>query len=363
MPSTILKTHGFPGCDTVVQLGEDRKNTPVTLLQLTDMQIIDAAQRRTPDRLRVDEINAWPPEQFDALCGDHIRSLVAQTEPDMLFLTGDLVYGSFDDAGTSFRWFCDFMESLGLPWAPVFGNHDNETQMGVAWQCELFEACPHCLFRRGNVTGNGNYTVGIAAGDTLLRVLYMTDSNGCGASADPEVERRAGIYPDQLTRIRKSYGQITASQGHPVPGFMAFHIPTVQFREAELAAGYRTQEREFYTIGVGVPARAGEFGSCLETYRPMDIPGFGEMVRDCAIDGVFVGHCHSINTCIRHEGVRWVFGLKTGQYDYHIVGQLGGTTVTLSGADFQVAHVPALVPLAPYPGGAPMFRHLFAANE
>lgn len=49
----------FPGCDFVIQLGEQRKNTPIKLLQLTDMQVIDAQQRRTPDRIRSDEIAAW----------------------------------------------------------------------------------------------------------------------------------------------------------------------------------------------------------------------------------------------------------------------------------------------------------------
>ncbi len=93
----------------------------------------------------------------DAECYGHIRSLVAQTNPDLIFITGDVVYGEFDDSGRSLEQFCAFMNGLCIPWAPVFGNHDNESARGVAWQCDLLESGEYCLFRRGNVTGNGNY--------------------------------------------------------------------------------------------------------------------------------------------------------------------------------------------------------------
>lgn len=36
------------GCDFTVKLPEDKKNGKIKILQLTDMQIIDAEQRRTP---------------------------------------------------------------------------------------------------------------------------------------------------------------------------------------------------------------------------------------------------------------------------------------------------------------------------
>ncbi|MBR6747667.1 MAG: hypothetical protein IKM07_01925, partial [Clostridia bacterium] len=75
------------------------------------------------------------------------------------------------------------------------------------------------------------------------------------------------------------------------------------------------------------------------------------------------GHCHSINTCISHRGIRWVFGLKTGQYDYHIPGQLGGTLITLDHDSFDVRHIPTLAPYAPFPGGAKMWDHFFAEDH
>ena len=66
-------------------------------------------------------------------------------------------------------------------------------------------------------------------------------------------------------------------------------------------------------------------------------------------DAVFAGHCHANNTSVLWEGIRWTYGLKTGQYDYHTAGQLGGTLVTLWDGDFSVAHVPSLTAMTEAP--------------
>jgi len=364
--SVILKNPPqFGGCDFVLQLGEERAGTKIRVLQITDMQFIDAAQRRTPDRLREDEIRAWAPSLLDANGGDQIRSLAAQVRPDLIIITGDIIYGSFDDAGTTMRWFCSLMDSLEIPWAPVWGNHDNESGMGVGWQCAQFAASRYCLFDRGNVSGNSNYTVGIACGDTLVRVLYMLDSGGCRGT-DPSLIREPGLRADQLAMMRERAAMITAAQGRSVPAFMAFHIPAEQFMAAEIAKGYRADETSCYVLGVDTVPQDGDFGCCLEKYKYQPFrttPDFPETLRACGVDGIFVGHYHAINTCISYGGIHYVFGLKTGQYDYHSPYQLGGTRITLEGGGFEVSHVPALARLAPLPGGSPIFRGFFAETE
>ena len=84
-----------------------------------------------------------------------------------------------------------------------------------------------------------------------------------------------------------------------------------------------------------------------------------DFLKENGIDGVFVGHDHSNCTCISYDGIKWVFGLKTGQYDYHIAGSLGGTLITLDGDKFAVRHVPSLVKLGRYPTGGAMFNDFF----
>ena len=354
----------FFGCDFVVQLGEARKNTPIKLLQITDTQIIDSTQRRTPDRLRPDEISAWLPENFDAQCGNHIRSLVAQTRPDLIFITGDLVYGSFDDNGTALEYYCKLMDSLATPWAPVWGNHDNESARGIVWQCEQLQKSKYCLFKRGNVSGNSNYTVGIATGDRLVRVLHLLDSNGCRRGNEGEVIKQRGLYHDQLEMVDYNTRLISLSQGRSVPAFMAFHYPVDCFETAEIAKGYKTESRPLYVLGVDVEAKDGDFGFSLEVYDQISTDGgFIDFIKAQNVDGVFVGHVHKNTTSINYENVRWTFGMKTGQYDYHVAGSVGGTLVVLVDNNFSVSHVPSLVPYAPMPGKAKMFDDFFTKEE
>ena len=272
----------------------------------------------------------------------------------MIFITGDMVYGSFDDSGKIFERFCEFMDSFSIPWACVFGNHDNETYKGVDWQCDMLESARYGMFKRGCVSGNGNYTVGISVGNELVRVLHMLDSHGCLSPA--------GIYPDQLELVKENTKKINNAQNKVVPGFIGIHYQTEEYRLAELSKGYVTEERENYIIGVDVDAKDEDFGVKMQNFKkvmPVPVSGFLETVKECNIEAVFAGHFHSVNTCITYQGVKWVAGLKTGQYDYHNPGQLGGTLVILENEKFSVSHLPALVNYAPFPGESVIFEGFF----
>lgn len=341
---TLLKkneTDGtqFDGCDFVIQLGEERANTDIKVLQLTDTQIIDSAQARTVNRLNESSSNLWKPENMEALCGNHIRSVIAQSKPDVIILTGDNVYGEFDDNGTSMQWLCKTMDSFKIPWIPIFGNHDNESAKGIDWQCEQFTNSEYCVFERGDVTGNGNFTVGIATGDKLVRVLNMIDTNG-SKNAEGVVTTTAGIYDDQIEMFEAKAERIETAQGEKVPSFMAFHIQTADFVEADKL--YAENLSDTYTIGENANGDFGSKGSALPDTNI--VSSILDFARNCNTEAVFVGHEHRINTAISYEGIKWVFGLKTGQYDTHTKGQIGGTEIVLNGSSFSVTHVYSKAP-------------------
>ena len=75
----------FAGCNFVVQLPAERKETSVRILQITDMQIIDASQRRTPERLNEHEIEAWKSENFD-LQIDYVRVYQSRNSDTMIHI-------------------------------------------------------------------------------------------------------------------------------------------------------------------------------------------------------------------------------------------------------------------------------------
>lgn len=308
------------------------------ILQLTDMQIIDSSQRRVADRISDEKIEYWAPENIDRNCYSHIKSLIKQTEPDMIFITGDLVYGEFDDSGRIFTDFVNFMDSFEIPWAPVFGNHDNESRAGVKFQCDKLEGAKYCLFKRGNCTGFGNYSVGLYKDDEIKRVIYMLDSHGCYNAAEEETHIKSGIYEDQQNFMRE-----TAKRAGRAKSFQAYHIPGDEFKIVEEAKGYNPDER--YIIGVDTVSNPGDFGSKGQILNGYSVPGYFDLLKELNTDGIFVGHYHTINTSILYNDVRWTFGLKTGVYDFYSNGQLGGTLITLDENldQFSVVHVPTLV--------------------
>ncbi len=354
--SSLIKNHQN-GCDFILDLGAARLDSEITLLQLTDTQIIDESQSRTKERLGHDERTAWSRSNIEKNCYNHIRSLVAQSRPDLIFFTGDVVYGSFDDSGEILAGFINFMDSLETPWTMVFGNHDNEAKIGVKRQCEMLENSKYCLFKRGNVTGNSNFTVAISCGGKMKRILYMLDSNGCIADA--------AIHDDQLDFIRscaETVGKIYGS----VPGFMAFHIPVDIFHKAEYEKGYSSPYKPNYLLGVDTLSKDGDFGFNFEEAAFASpyietTSHFIDALTACRIDGIFVGHCHKIATCINYNGMKLVFGLKTGQYDYHLEGQLGGTVITMSADSdsFKVHYLPSLVPHGPFPAKGSTYTNNF----
>ena len=280
--------------DFVLDLPADR---PIRVLQLTDMQIIDAAQQRTPNRLSARETALWQPEAIPVQCTDQIKSVIAQATPDLIFITGDVIYGEFDDQGTGFELFCDFMDSFGIPWAPVYGNHDNESRKGIDWQNRRFEAAKLCLFRKGSTTGNGNYSVLITRNGAPCRALYLMDSGACMGSPDASVRRGPGLTADQYAWLYSTADRLTAvSGGTPVPAFLCFHIPCFQFHRAAVEKGYQTSdEGEKYVIGVTIPAKDGDFGCKREPIGCFGTPeDFVDRLHRAGIDGVFVGHCQPI---------------------------------------------------------------------
>lgn len=337
-------------CDFAIDVQADR---PVRILQLTDMQIIDSAQQRYIGRLSDRETECWTMEHVDKQAFDHIRSLVAQTSPDLVIITGDIIYGEFDDDGSTLIRFRDFMDSLSVPWAPVYGNHDNESLKGVAWQSASLENGRYCLFKRGSMTGNGNYSILLMQNGKPIRTLYMLDSHGCGHTTDPEAFLMPGIFPDQLSWMIDTSRRLADLYGETVRGFVACHLPSLDVAEALEEKGYTRSDRPFFTLGVDVQAEAGDFGGIHEPLSMLTEPQrLAPYLHDASVNGVFVGHNHANNTSILYKDIRWTFGLKTGQHDYHAAGQLGGTLITLDDrceGGFAVAHVPALVLYGEFP--------------
>lgn len=305
----------------------------------------DARVLHISDPQLMETINA---EEY---CYRYIRQVVGRYDPDLIIVTGDLVYGKFDTDGSIFRDYIQFMETLNTPWAPVFGNHDNESEMGVDWQCQQLEKAKNCLFKQRELTGNGNYTVGIQQGDRVNRVFFMMDTNGCGSMGNESLDNghttaASGLQMDQkewckaeMARIKESYPEVKYS--------VAFHIQPYVFSYA-LDTYYDFENRSYIcNLDEREDAKArGDFGYIGANVKsPWDASNvaFYELM-ECGVDSIFVGHEHLNSSSIMYEGVRLQYGQKCSQYDRYnkmvdgkIVGDythagqpiMGGTKIDL----------------------------------
>ena len=309
-----------------VETGKD----PV-ILHLADTQIIDLSQ--APSNYGGDRNYwFWQKGQMYNRCFAYIKEAVEATKPDLILLTGDIVYGRFDDSGSSFLALVEFMETLNVPWAPVFGNHDNESAKGVDWQCEQFENAENCLFLQRELTGNGNYSVGIAQDGYITRAFYMLDTNGCASPsnatlANTHFRREIGIFGDQISWYTEAILELKKSMPSVKISF-AYHIPQNGFVKAFEKYGYTKGQTAVINIDEHPEKGDGDFGYLSGYMGEWDANGKiqSDMIG-LGADSFFVGHEHNISASVVHNGVRYQFGCKSSEYDKFNQLQPNGTVV------------------------------------
>lgn len=336
----------------------------IRILQLSDTQLMDMEQIREGVALSQSQINRWDggEEGYETNCAVYIKKVfekleAAGTLPHIVVLAGDNTYGKFDDNGKMLDTLIETLESVctqygDIYWTFVFGNHDKESDIGIANILRKYSNAEHCLYAYRNVTGDSNFSVTLKQGGEYKKTLYMFDTNSTGAN---RVDEYALVYPSlyasQLNWYTETAGAMTAYAGGQVSSLAYMHIPFAEFGTA-LAERYGQDYKYSSASGADnslnftIAENAyGDFGSAYSKFSPWGstsgTPIFAAF-KENGTDGVFVGHNHTNNYSIVVDGVRLTFGLKTGTYDEYQRGLLGGTLTTLSGEGLNVEHVYAV---------------------
>ena len=312
------------------QAGKDYK-----ILQLTDIQIIDPTQLPYEGRISASECAKWADR--DACAFDQVKELVNAEKPDFIILTGDNVYGQFDGDGSNFIALVELMDSFGIPWSFINGNHDGETVVnyggvdytcgkGMQWQADYVKSnTENCLYDQGAETmGYGNFTVNLTENGKIVYTFVMMDTHGCDMPTGMTSEQ-IDWYESEIRKASKvRFGKGDLSAG-VVPSFLFCHHP---FRQHYLAMlKYSNTDRGFVTVD-GSKLENGDYGANMEAVSYFQSNAMWERVQELgSTKGIFVGHSHCNNTSILYEGVRLTFGNKTGTYDSWY--QQGGTRITI----------------------------------
>ena len=295
----------------------------IRVLQLTDTQIIESDQQRYEGRLGSSEYSMWLSTKKRNNYHKYVNYTIQKYNPDFIFITGDVVYGEFDDSGESLLEFIKFMDSFKIPWAPVFGNHDNESYKGVDWQCEQFEKSEYCLFKQRTLTGNGNYTIGLKQDGKYKRVFFMLDSNGCSKMSDESLsnghgKKAVGFGDDQI----EWYTDLSKKMRYAVPDIKfsaAFHIQLNAFAKAFAKYGYvsGTSENLPFNFDTLEDADETDFGYVGRKLKdPWDTNDkVWYSLKNSGFDSIYVGHEHCNSASVVYRGVRLQYGQKSSTYD------------------------------------------------
>ena len=351
---TTMKKELSDIVDFILDIDSDSE---VKILQLTDIQIIDSRQSRYGNRLSQLEYEKWDTDTIDENAFKYMDFAVNASKPDLIVLTGDNVYGEFDDSGASLEKLIKKMDSYKIPWCAVFGNHDNETTKGIDWTIKQYEDAEYSLFKRGNVEGNSNYSVAILNKGKLNSVLFMMDSNGCTFSQDDDnvVYKTAGYYPKQLEWFERTNQELKEyNNGENVPNTIYSHISVKSFADALYEKHDYLSERHGYSLYSGGKPIGGQFKPIK--LDPNSDEDFGYLMVDFGslLDaeyklvnlakkygtlGFFFGHEHKNNISVVYEGIRYTYGTKTGTYDSNLQYMLGGTLINISNGELVVKHL------------------------
>lgn len=118
-----------------------------------------------------------------------IASVLDKEKPDLVVFTGDQLNGQTTswDAKSVLAKFARTVTERQIPWAAVFGNHDDEDGEMRREQLKYMQGLPYSLVEPGprDIHGVGNYVLKVHSADpskTHLLTLYFLDSGAYESS-------------------------------------------------------------------------------------------------------------------------------------------------------------------------------------
>ncbi len=233
-----------------------------------------------------------------------IKSAVMKSEPDLIVITGD-VFSSHcieKDVAT----LCDFFAHIGIPWAAVLGNHDDETPYSLEELSSVLENGENSLFKRGDLSDRyGNYYYYLHFPDGKVQQLIFMDTRSAGFT-----EESVTFYENAVLDSAQFDGE------NKTQNLLFYHIPLQEMQDAVNA--YNKDS----SIGSG---KIGE-PLCLQDTSV----GFFEKVLELnRTQAMIFGHDHYNNTIINYLGIDFCYGTKTGIAGGHNF-KLGGNLITMN---------------------------------
>lgn len=226
-----------------------------------------------------------------------MRLVLEKEKPDLVIFTGDTCAGR--DNLNALRHALEPVDEARIPFAIVFGNHDDEEGENKEALLSVQKERPLCLTEAGdpNIGGLCNYTLRIGSrdGNKTEWILYMIDSGTYNENS------RVGGYDfirrNQVNWYIRTSEDIREECGD-VPALAFFHVPLPEYNDLwYLRTCYGEKNEQ-----VCCPYQnSGMFSAMLEMGN---------------VKGIFVGHDHINDYYGDLHGIMLYYGRSTGYNTY-----------------------------------------------
>jgi hypothetical protein len=117
-----------------------------------------------------------PCDGSDNLTSTLLAKALDAEQPDLVVFTGDQLNGQGTswDAKSVLAKFAKVVTQRKIPWAVVFGNHDDEDGDLKKDQLRYMQGLPYSLVQAGpsDIDGVGNYVLKVKSADAQVTVIY-----------------------------------------------------------------------------------------------------------------------------------------------------------------------------------------------
>lgn len=264
------------------------------------------------------------------------RRAVLIAQPDLIVLTGDNIYGtklsSSSDTRPAITSFMSLFETLGVPVAIVFGNHDDEgSALSKEQQMAIYNSFSVSVsYDEGaSMSGCGTYNVpiyGSTETDTVKYNLWMFDT---GSNASSGYDHMRG---DQLDwYVSKSNELKAANGGNPVPSIAFQHIIVKEIYDAlkkvsSTMSGAVRKGLKYYVL----PDNAAPGSVLGEAPCPSDGGNEFSVARTQGdIRAIVCGHDHVNQFVIPYQGIDLICTPTAGFYSYGNAATRGARVIEI----------------------------------
>lgn len=244
-------------------------------------------------------------------------------KPNLLILNGDTFMNATKDVVVQAF---DFFDSLNIPYAFTYGNHDLQGNYAPNFIKEELKKSKNSIFvdlDNDDVFGNSNYVIDLKHMDKSMFQIYIMDSNsfifsGYDTFHDDQIE----WYERMVNHFKDLNGGVVS------PSLAFFHIPTLEFELAIDEFGAKMNE-----------VKKDEFNYCLYkesvSYANENSELVNKMFELNSTIGIGVSHDH-VNSCdLWYYGnydhpIRLIYGNKATDNIYYDEEMMGATFYTLN---------------------------------